>query len=252
MFPFTCLTVNPSPSPAPLLSVVWLTSFSLRVTLIGILTLYPRRPTIQLFLCYNILMPLATLKIIVGFVAILLTFIGYIPYSRDIIAGKTKPHLYSWFLWALVTAIVFALQFVGGAGVGGFVTLAAAIMCLVVIYLAYRHGATTDIKPIDKFFILLAFVALALWLLAKQPIWSVILSTLIDLFGFAPTIRKSWNNPHSETISFYYLNTFRFTLAVFALAEYSIVTALYPISWLLANGLFALMLLTRRRQLAQV
>lgn len=196
-------------------------------------------------------MPLSTLKALVGVIAIILTFIGYIPYSRDIIAGKTKPHLYSWFLWALVTGIIFALQFVGGAGVGGFVTLAAALMCLVVIFLAYQHGANTDIKPIDKLFILLAFTALAIWLFAKQPVLSAILSTLIDLFGFAPTIRKSWNHPYSETLSFYYLNTLRFTLAVFALSQYSLITALYPIGWLLANGLFALMLIFRRRNFLQ-
>lgn len=195
-------------------------------------------------------MSLFTLKAIIGVIAILLTFIGYIPYFRDIITGKTKPHLYSWFLWALVSGIIFALQFVGGAGVGGFVTLAAALMCLVVIFLSLRHGANTDIKPIDKLFIILAFIALGLWLFAKQPVLSAILSSLIDLFGFAPTIRKSWNHPYSETLSFYYLNTLRFTLAVFALSQYSLITALYPISWFLANGLFALMLILRRRQLS--
>lgn len=190
----------------------------------------------------------ADIKTIIGTIAIILTFTGYIPYIRDIRAGKTKPHLYSWFLWALVTAIVFALQFSGGAGVGGFVTAAAAIMCFAVIGLSLKHGVNRDIKPIDKLFIVLAFVALGLWIFAKQPVASAILSTVIDLLGFAPTIRKSWNNPYSETLSFYYLNTARFTLAVFALSQYSLVTALYPISWLLANGLFALMLIVRRRQ----
>lgn len=193
-------------------------------------------------------MPLATVKVIVGVIAVILTFVGYIPYTRDIIAGRTKPHLYSWFLWMLVTAVVFGIQFTEGAGVGGFVTLTAALMCIWVIFLSLRHGANKDVKPIDKLFLVLAFVALGLWLVAKQPVASAILSTAIDLFGFAPTIRKSWNDPYSETASFYYLNTFRFTLATFALSEYSLTTALYPVTWLIANGLFALMLILRRRQ----
>ncbi|KKU90276.1 MAG: hypothetical protein UY21_C0025G0011 [Microgenomates group bacterium GW2011_GWA1_48_10] len=51
------------------------------------------------------------IKNLLGIVATFLVFVGYIPYTRDILKGKTKPHLYSWFLWAFVTWIAFALQF---------------------------------------------------------------------------------------------------------------------------------------------
>lgn len=187
------------------------------------------------------------LKTIIGSVAVLLTFIGYIPYTRDIIAGKTKPHLYSWLLWGIVTSIVFALQLSGNAGVGAFVTLAAALMCFVVIALGIRHKSTSEITASDKIFLAMAFITLGVWLIAKQPVSSVVLATSIDLLGFAPTIRKSWNRPHTETLSFYYLNTLRFILATFSLSTYTIITALYPIVWLLANGLFAIMLLVRRK-----
>jgi hypothetical protein len=67
--------------------------------------------------------------------------------------------------------------------------------------------------------------------------------------AFAPTVRKSWKDPYSETLSFYWINTFRFALAIAALGEYSIITALYPISWALINGIFALMLIVRREQI---
>jgi hypothetical protein len=39
------------------------------------------------------------LKTGAGVIAVILTFAGYIPYLRDVFAGKTKPHIYSWFLW---------------------------------------------------------------------------------------------------------------------------------------------------------
>ncbi len=188
------------------------------------------------------------LKQIIGIIAIVLTFAGYVPYSRDIIAGKTKPHLFSWFLWGIVTSIAFALQLYGGAGIGALVTLAAAIMCFVVIFLGFRYKSVSDITKTDVFFVIAAFIALGVWVFAKQPVLSAILTTLIDLLGFAPTIRKSWHKPFTETLSFYYLNTFRFGLAVVSLSRYTILTALYPITWLLANGLFAVMLLVRRKR----
>src|SRR3989339_618699 len=190
------------------------------------------------------------IKTLLGLVATALVFIGYIPYLRDIVRGKTKPHIYSWFLWGFVTLIAFALQFNAGAGSGSFVTLAAAIMWLAVIGLGFVYKSGVKIVLIDTIFLILAIVALVLWLVAKQPVLSIILTRLVDLFGFAPTIRKSWNEPFTETLSFYYLNTFRFGLALVALQKYSIVTALYPISWLVVNGLFAMMLVARRRQVS--
>lgn len=188
------------------------------------------------------------IKNILGILATILVFIGYIPYLRDVIKGKTKPHLYSWFLWAFVTMIAFALQFSGGAGSGSFVTLAAALMCIAVIVLGFIQKSKIAIVKMDTIFLILAFIALGLWLIAKQPVLSTVLATTVDLLGFAPTVRKSWNKPFTETLSFYYLNSFRFGIAVIALQKYSIVTALYPISWLVTNSVFALLLVIRRRQ----
>ncbi len=179
--------------------------------------------------------------------ATILVFLGYIPYLRDIVKGKTKPHIYSWFLWCFVTLIAFALQYTAGAGSGSFVTLAAALMCIAVITMGFVHKSTIKIVFIDSVFLVLALGAVGLWLIAKQPILSTILVTLIDVFGFLPTIRKSWNKPFTETLSFYFLNTLRFLLAIFSLQQYSVVTALYPISWMLINFVFAWMLIVRRK-----
>jgi len=99
------------------------------------------------------------------------------------------------------------------------------------------------------FFLTLSLCSQYIWLVAKQPITSVILAMVTDLLGFAPTIRKSWSNPYTETLSFYVINSIRFILATISLQNYSMVTALYPISWFMANGLFAIMLQVRRRHI---
>lgn len=191
-------------------------------------------------------------KTYLGITAVILTFVGYIPYLRDILKGTTKPHLYSWFLWSFVTFIAFALQVSDNAGPGALVTMAAATMCFVVLLLGLRTKAKRDITFLDTIFLVLAIIALILWLLAKQPVISAILITLTDVLGFAPTIRKSWSKPYTETVSFYSLNTLRFGLAVLALQQYTIITALYPIVWAFGNGLFALLLLLRRKQVSKI
>lgn len=188
------------------------------------------------------------MKDVLGAIAVIITFVGYIPYIKDILKRKTRPHLYSWFLWGFVGSIVFALQVSDKAGAGALVTLAAVIMCVVVLGLGLKLKGKRDIKFIDTVFFILALIAVAIWILAKQPIISTILMIIIDLLGFVPTIRKSWFKPYSETLVFYILNTIRFALAIASLQRYSVITALYPITWFFANSLFALMLVIRRKQ----
>lgn len=185
------------------------------------------------------------MKEIVGTVAVVLTFVGYIPYIIDTIKGKTKPHIYTWFIWGLVTAIAFGLQMADNAGPGAYTTLAAAIVCFVIFLFGIRQGSH-DITQSDTVFFLLSLLALVLWLFARQPVISVLLVSTIDMLGFIPTVRKSWHKPHEETLSSYLTNTFRFALAILALQRYTLVTMLYPITWIVANGLFSVFLIVRR------
>lgn len=190
------------------------------------------------------------IKNIVGVVAIILVFVGYVPYIRDILKGKTIPHVYSWILWEFVGGITFALQISYGAGFGAFVTLAAELMGGTVIVLSILlHRSKFDITKTDTFFLCMAFISLGFWLIAKQPIISILLATTTELLAFVPTIRKTWHKPHSETLSLYALNTLRFGLAFLALQHYSFITAMYPITWTIANGFFAIMLILRRKKL---
>lgn len=192
---------------------------------------------------------MADYKTIISIVAVILTFVGYIPYILDTLKGKTTPHVYTWFIWVFVTAIAFGLQVTAGAGVGSWVTLAVVIIGTFIFLLSLRNGG--GITKSDTAFFILSLIALFLWLIAKQPVLSVILVSLIDMLGFIPTIRKSWNKPYSETLFSYEINSFRHGLSIFGLQQYSIVTWLYPATWAVANGLFSIMLIIRRKQLAR-
>lgn len=189
------------------------------------------------------------LKTILGFAAVVLTLVGYIPYFYSILQKKTKPHLYSWIIYALDAGIIFALQITHGAGVGAISVLAVAIMCLIVIALTLRNREKQDITKTDKAFSLLAIISLLLWLFVQQPLLSSILIMIVDISGFAPTVRKSWYKPYSETPVFYAINILRFALTLASIQQYSIITALYPSVWLLGNTFFTLMLISRRKAL---
>mgnify|MGYP000891962209 FL=1 len=185
-------------------------------------------------------------KLLFTIAAVILTVAGYVPYLKDTFAGKTKPHVFSWFIWGILTAIIFALQLSAGAGFGSYVTLALAILSFFICAKSFREG-DKHIKKIDVVFLVFALAAIPLWLVIKQPVLSMALLSAIDMLAFIPTIRKSWHDPYSETLSFFVITIFRHGLSIIALAEYNLVTYLFPLTWVFANGLFALMLIIRRK-----
>ncbi len=191
------------------------------------------------------------IKAVISVVSIILILIGYAPYIRDIFKGKTRPHVFSWFIWGLTTSIAYALQVSAGAGVGAWTTLVVVLMLITVFFLGLKNG-DKNIKKIDIFFLVASLITIPIWLIVKQPILSIILLALIEMLGFMPTIRKAWNNPYSETLSLYTITTFRHGLTIFALEKINIITVLYPATWVLANGIFAVILIFRRKKIPQI
>lgn len=187
-------------------------------------------------------------KTLLGFTATAIAFVSYIPYFRDIFSGKTKPHAFSWFVWGILTAIAFVGQMVGGGGAGAWVTGFTAIVCFS-IFIAGLIKGRKNIVFIDWISLFGAGIALYFWYITKGPLISVILITIIDALGFFPTFRKSYFKPFEETMSTYFLSGLKFVFALFALDKFSVITALYPLSLVIMNWVFVVMLIMRRKQI---
>ncbi len=187
---------------------------------------------------------------ILGFAATVIALISYIPYFRDIIAKKTKPHAFTWLIWGVLTGIAFVGQLVGHAGPGAWVTGFTAVVCIAIAAIALVDGQR-NIVPTDWLALAGAAIALLIWFATRGPLLSVILITVIDNLGFIPTLRKSYHRPFEETMSTFALSGFKWVLGLCALERLSVVTALFPLSIVVASWLFVAMLLVRRKQLGR-
>jgi len=92
-----------------------------------------------------------------------------------------------------------------------------------------------------------AGLALILWLVTENALVAIILVTIIDLFGFFPTFRKSFYKPQEETVIMYFLAGVKFLISIFALENYSLITYLYPGVLVVMNFAFVSMLVVRRK-----
>lgn len=187
----------------------------------------------------------------IGFISLILVLASTAPYVIAVFRGETKPHLFSWIMWTIPTAIVFAGQAVSSAGPGGWAT-GLTLICNIFIVIQSLKYAEKNISKNDWFFLIAGLAAIPLWMMTKEPLYSVILVTITDICGYGPTVRKSWKAPYEENALAYFLLLPKHIASLLAMESFSAVNILFPIAMIIVNGALVGFLLLRRKQLAQI
>jgi hypothetical protein len=189
-------------------------------------------------------------KDIFGILAIALTFLAFWLYIRSIRAGNTKPHIFSWLTWSMVTMTVFFAQLADGGGLGAWPIGISGILTFCIAVMAYQRRGAIHITRSDWFFFLSSLSAIPLWILTSNPLWAVLLLTAVDAAGFMPTLRKSYHDPHSEPLSFASVLALRNATSIVALEHYSLTTITFPAVIGLICIVFVAIIIVRRNVLS--
>ncbi|HEX6462581.1 MAG TPA: hypothetical protein VFZ58_04955 [Candidatus Saccharimonadales bacterium] len=164
----------------------------------------------------------------VAYLATLLIIWGTVGYIWDIRHGRVAPNLVTWFLWSLAPLITLGAQL--KAGVGAEAALAAtAGLCPSAVLIAGLRQGTFRPQRFDWWCGGVSLLALLLWLVTGSGLVGVGLSIIADGFGAAPTLRKSWRDPTSESPHFF---------ALFALSAF--ITLLTVTQWTMVHVAFTL------------
>jgi hypothetical protein len=136
----------------------------------------------------------------IGYIIVIIQLIGISFYLRDMLRGKTKPNLVTWFIWALAPLIASWLQWKAGARWSILPVFMAGFNPVLVIILAFiiKKGYW-KITKLDIVCGILAVFAMILWLITKNLSLSVLFSILSDGLAAVPTVIKSWKFPETET-----------------------------------------------------
>ncbi|CAN5327082.1 hypothetical protein BH11PSE11_BH11PSE11_29150 [soil metagenome] len=188
-------------------------------------------------------------KEILGAISVAAGLIGSFWYWRSIHAGQSRPHLFSFLVWSILAAIAAVAQISSGAGPGAWISICTAIIGIITTIWACSAGEK-NITRGDWISLTFALSAIPLWMATKNPLWAIAIVSLIDCAGFYPTMRKSWDRPDQENMAAWSLNVVKLGIALPAMNELTLVTALYPASFLVLNALFVCMCLLRRSAIA--
>lgn len=178
----------------------------------------------------------------IGAFTVVLSFVAFAPYVIDIFRNKTKPHIFTWVVWAIITVLAFLGQWNKGGGAGSWTTGVTGILTIFVALISLNKGSK-DITRSDVAMFVGSLIGIIPWVLTKDPTLSIIILTIINVLAFAPTIRKTAKNPGSETFISYVLHAVRHFLSIFALANYNLATYLYPASLAIMNLVIVLVII---------
>lgn len=179
--------------------------------------------------------------------ASLLAVIGNVPYFIDVLKNKIQPHPYTWFIWSLVSCVVFFGQVAKGAGIGAMPTAFSEIFTILIFLFSIKNGFK-NVNKIDHLFLAIALLGLIPWWLTKDPTLSVVIVVTIDLVAFIPTLRKTYIRPETESPILFVTNALRHFLALFSLYSYNIATTLHSIAMIVTNTLMAVFILRKGKR----
>lgn len=185
---------------------------------------------------------------IMGYISVVITLLVYAIYIPSILRGKTKPHIFSWLIWAVLTVIVFFVQLISGGGPGTWTTGTTAIACFVIFAMCFKYG-TPDITKSDRVALVFGILSVIAWYMTDDPFLTLCFILLAETLGFYPTFRKSYHAPDSEPLSSFYLSVLKFAFALAATETYNFYTLSYPVYFMLIYLSFVVMVLCRKRVL---
>ena len=187
-----------------------------------------------------------TFELIVALFALLLTLTGYGFYYSSIFRKKTKPHFFTWFNWTIMGVVVTYAQWRLNADYAAWVCGLVTLLTLGLSLLSLFYGEK-NITRSDWVMFVFIFLLIPVWIVTHQPLAAIILSIVIHLGSFYPTIRKSWSKPCEEDSRIYTISGMRDVFTLMAVPIDAIGALVYPAYMVLSNLGFALYLYYRRK-----
>ena len=184
-------------------------------------------------------------------IAIVLTFVAFVPYIVSILTDRIKPHVFSWGIWSITTLVVFFAQVEDGAGVGAWSTGVSGCVTVLIACLAYWKRADISVTRSDWLFLTAAVASLPIWYFTSDPVWTVVILTTVDVLGFGPTVRKAYNFPYTESLLFFAIFALRDSLVIAALENYTVTTVIFPASIVISCITLCVIVKYRRKLLME-
>lgn len=170
-----------------------------------------------------------------GWIGGFFTILGFIPYIRSILRGKTVPKRASWAIWTVIGWVIFATYYASGSRNNLPEAFAIAIGPTVVFLFSLKRGEGGS-TWFDWFCILGAALSLCVWKGFEAPVLGLSGGLLTDFLGLLLTWRHLYEKPDSEEPEGWILWNIGNFFNLFTIERWTIQDALFPLYFFVGTG----------------
>jgi len=176
----------------------------------------------------------------------ILMVVCVIPYLVEVVRGKAKPRVVSWFIWSIITGIGCAAAFVDHQYPTAILLLLSSMGTMLTGILGWKYG-DKKIAKLDVSCFVGALIGLVLWRVFDSPALAVMAMIMTDFVGGIPSLVHAWRKPYEETLVSYMLSFFAASFTLLALSDWVFTAAAYPIFLFAIYLTYTVILFFRRR-----
>lgn len=171
---------------------------------------------------------------------------SYLAGLWQIVKGKYKPSLFSRIVWVLLAINSFAGVILSHSTKASIALGAILLAGNITICIASFFGGSREFGKLEIFCLILLGISAVIWVLFNAPLVNLGLSLFAHFVGAAPTYKKVWLKPASESTIFWSLFFVASLLSIVASWPSPIKLIILPVYFTLFDG--SMFFLSMRRK----
>lgn len=175
-----------------------------------------------------------------GILSFLFSTLAYFPYVDGVLRSKTRPTISTWISWTLMDASIFA-GMIAQEEIA-WQMLAYVLGSLVVVAVSIYKGASLGWKLLDTICVAIVIGALAGWFITGDAKVAIVLGLISAVVGSVPMLINTWKSPFNELLMPWILVLLGGICGIGAIANWTIVGAATPVTFLVIQAAFVLLI----------
>lgn len=177
---------------------------------------------------------------VAGVTAAVVSVVSMAIYVRSILLGETKPNRVSYWIWFVLSLLIF-LTYRKSGGTTVWLLGMYTLNPLIAAVLSIWWGEGTRLSKLDVACAAVAAVSIPLWWLLRSLYGDVpevalpifLLNMVADVVGAFPVFEKCWNRPENESRLSWLVSVLAATLNVAAVTHWGVVDIVWN-AWMWA------------------
>lgn len=176
---------------------------------------------------------------------------SFVIYYKHEVLGSISPHPITWLIWFVTQVAATVGMWIGGGGYGMYYYVFYSFTILLIFCTTLYMNRGMDVVLKDVICLVVCTVGIAIWAIFDNPVLGVVILTLVDVYAFYPTYRKSFYKPWSESMWGWGLSVPIYIFSMLAMSEYNPLTIIYPVGMLLCTIILMVLLHIRRKSIME-